>query len=131
MRLNDIEMSIAVGRTGTGKTITVRDLLTILATVSGARLGSQQFDQILADPQMIHAPDTICNARRYGLLEAILSEAICPPGSISLTSSTPCAGEDRALNIHIVSNTEDLAGEMGAIIDGLLMPHESRSATYD
>jgi hypothetical protein len=75
VKLSEIETSVPIGRTLEGRTITVRDLLDAFATVSGTRLGSQEFDRALTDPAQLHARGTIDNAARYSVLRALLKAA--------------------------------------------------------
>jgi len=75
VKLSEIETSVPIGRTLEGRTITVRDLLEAFATVSGTRLGSQEFDRALTDPAQLHARGTIDNAARYSVLRALLKAA--------------------------------------------------------
>ena len=79
MKLSEIEVTVPVGRTERGKTITVKDLLNAFAVVSGTRLGSQEFDRALGSPMQMHAPETMDNAARYRTLRAVL-ERSCASG---------------------------------------------------
>ena len=126
MRLNDIEMSIPVGRTSQGVTITVRDLLLVLSTVSGTRLGSQQFDQMLADPQQLHAPGLLDDAQRYGLLSSILDGTVQPPERISIQSSLP-DGDTTSGRVFInVASKNDLAEHLNELLDEVLTSQQNR-----
>lgn len=118
MRLNDIEMSVPIGRTATGVIVTVRDIMSVLATVSGAALGSRQFDQILSDPYTLHAPDTLSSSLRYGALSAMLEGAAEQPewldvgsGSITITlpaGSGPAVGLDQLIDSSLNVHTQEM-----------------------
>lgn len=75
MKLSEIETSVPIGRTLEGRPITVRDLLEAFATVSGTRLGTQEFDRALTEPSQLHARETIDNAARFSVLRALLKAA--------------------------------------------------------
>ena len=126
MRLNDIEMTIPVGRTSQGVTITVRDILMVLSTVSGTRLGSQQFDQVLGDPQQLHAPGVLDNAQRYGLLSSILDGTVEPPERISFQSSLP-DGDTASGRVFIsVTSKNDPAEHLNELLDDVLTSQQAR-----
>ena len=126
MRLNDIEMTIPVGRTSQGVTITVRDILVVLSTVSGTRLGSQQFDQVLADPQQLHAPGVLDDAQRYGLLSSILDGTVEPPERLSIQSSLP-DGDTASGRVFInVMSKSDPAKHLNELLDEVLASQQNR-----
>lgn len=88
MRLSDIEMSVPIGRTSTGSIVTVRDIMAVLATVSGTALGSRQFDEILSEPYTLHAPDTLSSSVRYGALSAMLEGVADHPDWLEIERET-------------------------------------------
>jgi len=122
MRLNDIEMSMVIGRTPEGVTITVRDLIMALSTISGTTIGSAEFNEILSAPFTLHAPDTISNSRRYALLNAILEGKTASPDTFHITQET---GEPGTVKIHVVTNTNPGA-EISHALDQMLATHEKR-----
>ncbi len=127
MQLNDIEMSIAVGRTAQGKTISVGDIMKVLAKVSGTGLGSQQFDQILADPQQLHAPDMLTNARRYALLCSLLDGRVQAPAHLELEASLSGAVEPALFKVHIHSPSHSDHSEcLSKLLDDAMSAKQSR-----
>lgn len=126
MQLNDIEMSIAVGRTALGSTITVRDIMKTLAKVTGAGLGSQQFDQILADPQLMHAPDMVANAKRYALLCSLLDGNVPAPEEVEIQAMAP-AEEASAVQLRIAIPTHsDQSMHLNTLLDNVLTANQNR-----
>lgn len=78
MKLSEIEVGVPIGRTLQGHTITVIDVLRAFATVTGTRVGSLEFDQVLSDPAQLHATDMLGDAAHYRLLRTLLVEAEKP-----------------------------------------------------
>ena len=86
--------------------------------MSGAALGSRQFDQVLSDPYTLHAPDTLSSSLRYGALSAMLEGAAEVPewldvGSSSITimlpaGSDPAAGLDQLIDSSLNAHTQEI-----------------------
>lgn len=89
MKLSHIEVTVPIGRTERGQTITVMDLLKAFSIATGTEIGSMEFDRALEDPSQLHARETIENASRFRSLRALAQRAF-ESGPISLGRSGEC-----------------------------------------
>lgn len=126
MRTNDIEMSVPIGRTLTGEVISVQDIMKVIATVCGVRLGSTRFDQILNEPQLLHAPDTLANAQRYGLLCSILDGIASPPEGLCVHTAKPEGGMPSECQLSIPA-TSNAAQRLSDLLDSIIQGQNIRS----
>ncbi len=76
MKLSSIEVTVPIGRTERGQTLTVMDLLKAFSVATGTEIGSQEFDRALGNPSQLHAKETIDNASRYRTLRALAQRAL-------------------------------------------------------
>ncbi len=76
VKLSHIEVTVPIGRTERGQTLTVMDLLRAFSVVTGTEIGSQEFDRALGDPSQLHAKEIIENSLRYRTLKALVSGAL-------------------------------------------------------
>lgn len=76
MKLSHIEVTVPIGRTERGQTLTVMDLLRAFSVVTGAEIGSLEFDRSLDNPEQLHAKETIENAARFRALRAIAQRSL-------------------------------------------------------
>lgn len=76
MKLSHIEVTVPIGRTERGQTLTVMDLLRAFSVVTGTEIGSQEFDRALGDPSQLHAKEIIENSLRYRTLKALALGAL-------------------------------------------------------
>lgn len=76
MKLSHIEVTVPIGRTERGQTITVMDLLKAFSVATGTEIGSQEFDRALGNPSQLHAKETIENAGRYRTVRALAQGAL-------------------------------------------------------
>lgn len=76
MKLSHIEVTVPIGRTERGQTLTVMDLLKAFSIATGTEIGSQEFDRALGDPSQLHAKETIDNGSRYRTLRALAQGAL-------------------------------------------------------
>lgn len=126
MRTNDIEMSVPIGRTTTGKVISVQDLMKVIATVCGVRLGSARFDQILSQPQLLHTPDILANAQRYGLLCSIIDGIAAPPAGLRVQAVEAGEGKAPECLLSIPAST-NAAERLSHTLDRVLQSQNIRS----
>lgn len=76
MKLSHIEVTVPIGRTERGQTLTVMDLLKAFSVATGTEIGSQEFDRALGNPSQLHAKETIENSGRYRILRALSQGAL-------------------------------------------------------
>lgn len=76
MKLSHIEVTVPIGRTERGQTLTVMDLLKAFATATGTEIGSLDFDRALDNPSQLHAKETIENAGRFRTLRALAQNSL-------------------------------------------------------
>jgi hypothetical protein len=76
VKLSHIEVTVPIGRTERGQTLTVMDLLKAFSVATGTEIGSQDFDRALSDPSQLHAKETIENAGRYRTLRGLAQNAL-------------------------------------------------------
>lgn len=123
MKLSHIEVTVPIGRTERGQTITVMDLLKAFSIATGTEIGSMEFDRALENPSQLHAKGIIDNAARFRSLRALAQRAFesgpiafSQPGDCMLRSIAAEArqvGSDRSqvsIQIQLDNNLDDGLG---------------------